>query len=88
MIVKHEDVKVDDVLLMAKGANLTVIKVIGITKSGSLKYTFSDEAEGMNYYGKNLELDCSKHTKTQYAKKGWNGTGDYDSYFWLIHRDA
>ena len=86
MKVKQEDVQVGDILLMAKSAVITLIKVIGITKSGSLKYTFADSGwkkEGRDYYDR-IEEDITKHDKTLYCTLA---NDPYQNYFWLLHRE-
>ena len=89
-VLKHSEVKAGDVLLMAKMANLTVIHVLGITKSGSIKYTMGDDPS-KEYYGRGLQFDIQNHDKkVRYLKKGWtpdpNKPSQYDNYFILIHR--
>lgn len=89
MKVKQSDVKVGDTLLMAKFSMLTLIKIIGITKSGSLKYTFSPRGgyrSGINkdYYD-GIEEDVSKHTKTAYIRTPYRP--EYEAYFWLLSRE-
>lgn len=87
MKIKQEDVQVGDVLLMAKNAIMTAIKVIGITKSGSIKYTFADSGwgiDGRDYYDR-IELDVTKHNKTLYFKQAY--TPEHQAYFWLLNRD-
>jgi len=92
MIIKQSDVKIGDVLLRGKASGLQVISIIGITKSGSLKFTSTDSKEDVDYYAQGLEFDSSKHDgKCRYIKKAFVGTVSqtfYEMYFYLIERDG
>ena len=87
MKIKEEDIQVGDLLLMAKNAIITAIKVVGITKFGSIKYTFTNSGWGIenrDYYDR-IELDVTKHNKILYHKKAF--TPKHQTYFWLLKRD-
>lgn len=82
MKIKQSDLLPGDIVLMAKAANLIVVKVEKITASGSLRYIYDENREGMDYY--DFKVEDINFTKKAYIAKPWKP--EYGRYFWLLER--
>ena len=83
MKIKQSDLQVGDIILIAKSANLLVVKVDKLTASGSLRYSYDSNRSGMDYY--DYKTENIEYNKTAYISKPWKP--EYDRYFWLLKRE-
>ena len=91
MQIRHKDVQVGDLILRGAQGGLTMMKVIGITKSGSLKVTYGYDGDNPDGYARQLVADPAKHGHQKYLPKGYESPDskfNWREVYWLLDRDG
>ena len=87
MKISQSQLKAGDIILIAKQANLVIGKVLSLTVSGSVKYSFFDKYKSKEitndfYY----DIDeTHEHNKTAYIPKPYQP--GFERFFWLLKRE-
>lgn len=82
--IAQSDLLPGDVILMGKNSTLLIARVLGLTKSGSVKYEFSSEqAEGE--YNYDFRVENQTWDKKAYISAPWKPT--YQKFFWILSRE-
>lgn len=85
MKTKQTDLQPGDIFLLGKNSTFVIGKVSHVTKSGSVKYFFTDPpANNANYYDFETE-DLRFDRSTYIPKPGYSGS---ERYVWLMSRNG
>lgn len=81
--IAQSDLLPGDVILMGKNSTLLIARVLGLTKSGSVRYEFSSSQTDQDHYY-DFREDNQTWDKKAYIAKPWKP--EYQRYFGLLYR--